>query len=70
MNFYKWGIEIFDTRYAKYGGHSQWIGKLMKYKLASLSIQFCNWEISHNREYYDGWHNALYLGFIVIAWEN
>lgn len=33
-----------------------------------VSIELCNWEIGYTRAYYDGWHNALWLGFIVIGW--
>jgi len=66
----KWYIELFDGRYKEYGGHSQWICGLIGYRLSTLSFGVSRWAIGFNRDYYDGYHNTLCIGFFYVYWKN
>ena len=60
------GIEIFDGKYTKYGGHWQSLARITA--LDYLSFSFHIAKFSYNREWYDGWHNSISLGIVSISW--
>lgn len=70
MKFYKYGFQVFNGSYYRYGGHSRWFYKLIDYNIHSLDILFCKWQVAHTCTFYDGvFIHGLYLGFILISWE-
>lgn len=67
MKLEKYGIDFFDNRLEKYGGHSHWLGKFFKnYSYACFYL--CGFRIGYFKEYYDGYHYAIFLGFVVFSW--
>jgi len=66
MKLYKWGVEFFDTKYKKYGGHGQWIGRL--FGLRYLAVSLTKWNVGYWKDYYDGWHYAISFGYIVMSY--
>jgi len=58
-------MKIFDGRYSKYGGHSQWLSRL-----TGLDYLIISWEFGfgYSQAYYDGQHHSLKLGLIGIHW--
>ena len=68
MKIYANSIEFFCTKNKEYGGHSHWIAKIFNYRLRYLMIGFCKFKIGKWKDYYDGYHNAIFLGFIQISY--
>ena len=74
MKFFKYGIEIFDSRLKKYGGFGHFIaGKIFLWRLYYLTIyikkEFKISRIHENEEYYyDGYHNSIWIGFVLISY--
>lgn len=72
--FFKWGIDLFDSRLKKYGGFNHFLaGKIFRWKLCYLTIYLkwaWDWEWEHRQEecYYDGYHNHISLGFVLISY--
>ncbi len=74
MKFFKYGIDVFDSRLKKYGGFNHFLaGKIFRWKLSYLTIYLKKeWKIEriHNNDkyYYDGYHNSLWVGFLLISY--
>lgn len=73
MNFFKYGVSLFDTRLKKFGGFNHGIAKLFCDKILYLDISLkrqCNFEIVHNDKnyYYDGYHNYISIGCVLITY--
>ena len=72
--FFKYGINLFDSRLKKYGGFNHFIaGKIFRWKFCYLSIALrkqCRFELIHESDgyYYDGYHNSLWLGWVLISY--
>ena len=60
------GIEIFDGKHKRFGGHSQWLSKFSG--LDYLIFQFGWWKPTYDHEWYDGQHHWLSIGPIRICW--
>ena len=77
MKFYKYGVEVFDGCYTKYGGHWQWFNKILNlfglhwYKLVVCLCKW-KWDISKPKSFYHdgGYIKSIYIGFIAIGWES
>jgi hypothetical protein len=74
MKFYKYGIAVFDARAKEYGGFNHFIAKnIFKWRLCYLSIclnKKFKFEVKYNDDdtYYDGYHNHIWLGWLLIYW--
>lgn len=74
MKFFKYGIDVFDGRLKKYGGHGHFIaGKIFKWRMGYLHIYLKvtpGFEIIYKNDdhYYDGYHNHIYIGWVLISW--
>ena len=60
------GIEVFNNKHQRFGGHWQNLAKITK--LDYLQITFGLWNFSYDHEYYEGQHHWLTLGIIRILW--
>lgn len=74
MKFFKYGVSVFDGRQKQFGGFNHWIAKyVFRWRLCYLDIylekQF-KFEICHKKEesYYDGYHNSIWIGFVLISY--
>ena len=65
MKLGRYGIEIFNGMYTKYGGHWQKLSVITG--LDYFAIGFC-FGFSYFHDWYDGQHHILKLGFIHINW--
>ena len=65
MKIYKYGIQLFDGKYTKYGGHWQKLSRLTG--LDYFDIYF-NFGFKYFSDYYDGYHSTIGLGIIWISW--
>lgn len=73
MKFFKYGIEIFDSSLKKYGGFNRWIAKLFGWKYSYLAISLhksfkFNHIYNNDEYYYDGYHNSIQIGFLIISY--
>ncbi len=74
MKFFKYGIDVFDSRLKKYGGFNHFLaGKIFRWRLCYLTIYLNKkWKFKriHNNDeyYYDGYHNSLWIGFVHISY--
>ena len=74
MKFFKYGINIFDSKLKKYGGFNHFIaGKIFKQKYNYLTIALRKqqrFEQIHENEdyYYDGYHNSITFGCLQISY--
>lgn len=74
MKFFKYGVSLFDARLKKYGGHGHFIARhFFRWRLNYLDIYLkrkMKFEIRHELEddYYDGYHNSIWMGFILISY--
>lgn len=69
MKLFKFGVQLFDSREFNHF----LAGKVFRWSLAYLDIylekQF-KLEIIHNNDeyYYDGYHNHIWIGWIIISY--
>lgn len=69
-----YSIGIFDSRKKEYGGYNHFIaGKIFRWRLCYLSVYLkkkFKFEIIHNNDehYYDGYHNHIWIGWILISY--
>jgi hypothetical protein len=74
MKIFKYGIHVFDSKLKKYGGFNHFIaGKIFMWRLCYLDIYLkreSKFEIIHNDDYYyyDGYHNSIWIGWILISY--
>lgn len=73
MKFFKLGVELFDIKYAKYGGHSQWIGNLFIFNNKKICLDYLIVELKFSKLeykciYYDGYHHAFNFWLFGIYW--
>lgn len=71
--FFKYGIDLFSANEIEYGGYRHWIAKIFRWRLAYLHIYLKSkfkFEINHEDglHYYDGHHNHIWIGFILISY--
>ena len=67
MKVFKFGVEICDRKYKKYGGHWRLLADLLH--IDYLVISFC--PILYRKFdilYYDGYHAAITFLFFNVAW--
>lgn len=67
MEFFKYGFELFDSKYDRFGGHSQWMRRFINldYLMISLDRPFM---FSTMHEWYDGMHHCISIGWLRISW--
>lgn len=60
------GLEIFNGKHNRFGGHWQFMSKItnLEYFIIGLS----KWEFSFENEEYEGSHYWMTIGFIRIMW--
>lgn len=74
MKLFKYGVSVFDSRQKKYGGFNHFIaGKIFRWRLFYLDIYIkskLKFEIIHNNYeyYYDGYHNHIWIGWVLISY--
>lgn len=74
MKIFKFGIEVFDAKLKEYGGFNHFLAyKIFKGKYRYLDIylkkQFKIQKVHEDPEYYyDGYHNTLWIGWILISY--
>ena len=67
-------FRFFDSKLKQYGGFNHWISKyIFRYKLHYLDIYLkkeFKYEVIHEDDayYYDGYHNSIWLGFILFSY--
>ena len=72
--FFKYGINLFDSRLKKYGGFNHFLaGKIFRWRYRYLTISLkkeFKIEIIHRDDnyYYDGYLNSLWLGWVLISY--
>lgn len=72
MKIFKYGIELFDSRLKKYGGFNHFLaGQIFRWRLCYLMISLeKQWKFERiqnsDEHYYDGYHNTLAIGFVLI----
>jgi hypothetical protein len=66
MKKIKNGLELFNGKHNRFGGHWQKLSKLTG--LDYLTIQIGWWNFSYDHEWYDGQHHWLTLKLIRICW--
>ena len=59
-------IEVFNGKFSKYGGHSQWLSRLTH--LDYLIIDFVFGKLHYDHYWYDGQHHTLSFGLFRIHW--
>lgn len=75
MKFFKYGIDLFDTKYKKYGGHTHWLAQSFIFDnrwywidYLSIGFEFKLHKCKKGSIYYDGYHHHLKFLFITIFW--
>lgn len=71
--FFKYGVSVFDSRRKESGGFNHWIAKLFNWRITYLDIYLkrkCRFESHYNRneDFYDGYHNYIWIGWILISY--
>jgi len=72
--FFKYGINVFDSRLKKYGGFNHFFaGTIFRWRYHYLTIYLkkeFKIERIHKDDnyYYDGYHNSLWLGWVLISY--
>ena len=69
-----WSILIFDSKRKKYGGFNHFLdGKIFRWRYTHLSIIITKkfkFKRVHNDDkyWYDGYHNHLQIGYLIISY--
>ncbi len=72
--FFKWGIDLFDSKKIEYGGFNHFIaGKIFRWKFTYITIYLSKtFKFGYEHEtddcWYDGYHNVIWLGYIHISY--
>jgi hypothetical protein len=60
------GISVFDGKHKRFGGHNQWMSRLLR--IDYLFLQFGWFKPSYDHEWYDGQHHWFSCGPIRVCW--
>ena len=70
MDYKLIAFEVFREPSSVYPGKRTWIGKVMGWRMCSLSVNFGVRGFKFERFWNDGWHNVLDLGILGVYYEN
>ncbi|SRR6266403_1113024 len=75
MKFFKHGIDVFNRRYKKYGGHTHWLAQSYIFNnkwycidYLSIVFEFKLHKFERYSAYYDGYHHDIQFLFVTIFW--
>ncbi len=72
--FFWCGVWLFDSSLKKYGGFNHFLaGKIFRWRYTYMMVSLRReWKLEWVHEdpdyYYDGYHNSLWVGFVLIAY--